>query len=464
MPTSSKTYRSMSKAIRIRKGLDIRLQGEAEKVLATVDLPESFSIKPPDFQSLVPRMALKEGAKVQAGDVIFRNKYDERIQFTAPVSGEIAEIVRGEKRRILEVRILADRQISYKDFGVADPVSISREQVVEKLLASGAWPFIRQRPFSVVANPDDKPKAIFISAFDSAPLAPDYDFVLHNHKEEFHKGIEVISKLTEGKVHLTMRAGNAHDTAFTSVKGVELNTISGPHPSGNVGVQIHKIDPISKGDIVWYLNPQDVAVIGRLFLTGKLDTTRVISLSGSEVNNPKYYKLPIGACIKSVVNGNVKQNGEVRYIAGNPLTGDTISADGYIGFYHHQITVLPEGNQPNFFLTKGWLGPGFDKFSASRVFPSWIMPGKKYKLNTNNNGEERSFVVSGQYEQVFPFDIYPVYLLKAIITNDIEKMENLGIYEVDPEDFALCEYVCTSKINSQEIVRGGLDVIQKECM
>jgi Na+-transporting NADH:ubiquinone oxidoreductase subunit A len=453
----------MSKAIRIRKGLNIRLKGEAEKVLATAEMPDTIAIKPTDFVALAPKLKVKEGDKLMAGDLLFTSKENELIRFTSPVSGEVAAVVRGEKRKILEIRILADREVRYKNFGSADPSTLSREQIKAKLLEAGVWPFIRQRPFSTVADPGANPKAIFISAFDSAPLAPDYDYVLHNHKEEFQKGIDALVKLTDGKVNLTLKAGNARDDAFRTAKGVEVNTISGPHPAGNVGVQIHHISPINKGEVVWYVNPQDVALIGRFFLTGQFDTTRVVTLSGSEVTAPKYYKLPVGANISKVVKGAVK-DGKLRYISGNPLTGDQIAEDGYLGYYHHQISVLPEITDDEFFLTKGWMSPGFGKFSASQTYPSWLLGGKKYRLHTGSNGEERAFVVTGQYEKVFPFSILPVYLLKAIITKDIEKMENLGIYEVDSEDFALCEFVCTSKINSQQIVREGLEIVRKECM
>ena len=453
----------MSKSIRIRKGLNIKLKGEAEKVLATPEMPDIFAVKPPDFHGVVPKMTVKVGDTVKAGTVIFYDKNNDRVKFTAPVSGEIASIERGAKRRIMEVRILPDREIAYETFKTGDAGSLSREDIIENMLSSGLWPMIRQRPVSVVADPSVTPKAIFISGFDSNPLAPDYDYILHGNDALFQKGLDIIAKLTDGKVHLTLRADGTADNALKGAKNVQVNTISGPHPAGNVGVQIHHIDPINKGDVVWYINPQDVLAVAKLFETGKYDSTRVVAFTGSEAENRKYYKTFIGASVKTIVNGNTT-DGNNRIVSGNALSGDQIPADGFLGFYHHQITILPEGNDPQFFLTEGWLAPGFSKLSLSRSFPSWLMPGKKYRLNTNTNGEERAFVVSGQYEKVFPFDIYPVYLLKAIITNDIDKMEQLGIYEVDPEDFALCEYVCTSKIDVQRIVREGLDVVQEECL
>ncbi len=453
----------MSKSIRIRKGLDIKLQGEAEKVFVAPDMPDVFAIKPPDFHGLTPKLTVKVGDKVKAGTVIFFDKYREKIKYTAPVSGEIASIERGEKRKILEVRILPDKEISYETFKSGDPSTMSAEEVKENILSAGLWPTVKMRPLDIVANPDDSPKAIFISGFDSHPLAPDYDFVLHGNQETFQKGLNAISKLTDGKVHLTLRSNGAHDAALTSAKGVQINKISGPHPAGNVGTQMHHIDPVNKGEIVWHLNVQDVLMIGKLFETGKYDSSRVVAITGSGCKNPKYYKTHVGASAKKMLEGNIKE-GDYRIVSGNVLTGDKIDTDGFIGFYHNQITIIPEGHDAQFLMTEGWLSPGFKKKSLSRTFPSWLMPNKKYDLNTNKNGEERAFVVSGQYEQVFPFDIYPVFLIKSIIVNDIDGMEKLGIYEVGPEDFALCEYVCTSKIAVQDIVRNGLDVIHRECM
>lgn len=456
----------MSKTIKISRGLNIRLVGEAEKVLTSLPIRGSYAIKPTDFHNLVPKLQVKEGDNVKAGTVLFYDKYNERIKITSPVSGKITGIIRGEKRRILEIQIEAGDDLEYENFGAADPKNLSREEIINKLLNSGLWSFIRQRPFSVLANPNDKPKAIFISAFDSNPLAPDSDFIVHGYGEDFQTGLDAITKLTDGKVHLNIRAGIGQSKVFTNSKGVQINYFSGPHPAGNVGVQIHKLDPINKGEIVWVLYPQDILAIGRLFKTGKYDATRIIALTGSEVKSPKYYKTLIGANVSMLTEGNLikSEDKKIRIISGNVLTGDKIAPNGYIGYYHTQITVIEEGDKPQFFLTKGWLSPGFHKLSKSRLFPSWLMPGKKYKLDTNTNGEERAFVVTGQYEEVFPFDIYPVQLLKSIIVNDLDKMEQLGIYEVDPEDFALCEFVCTSKINSQEIVRKGLDVVQKECL
>lgn len=446
----------MPKNVRIRKGADIKLVGTAERVKGEAPFPSSFAIKPTDFHGLTPKMVVKEGAEVKAGSVIFFDKDNEHVKFTSPVSGEVAEIVRGAKRKILEVRIVPDQDQKFEQFDVSD--LSSAEKVKTVLMSSGFWPMIKQRPYDVMANPHLKPKAIFISAFDSAPLGPDYDFILHGEQDAFQKGLEALSKLTDGKVHLTTRGGSTADATFTQAKGVEHNTITGPHPAGNVGIQIHHIDPINKGDVVWTISAQNVALMGKFLITGKVDLKKIIALAGSEVEKPRYLTTWVGASMKSIVDGQIK-SGDNRIISGNVLTGDATSADGYLGFFDDVVTVIPEGNEPQFL---GWLAPNFHKFSLSRSYFSWLTPGKKYELNTNMNGEDRAFVVSGQYEAVLPMDIYPVQLIKSIMTNDLDKMENLGIYEVIPEDLALCEYACTSKMNVQSILRGGLDVAMKE--
>lgn len=453
----------MSKAIKIKRGLNIRLKGEAEKVLVSLPVSGTYAVKPTDFHGLTPKVLVKEGDAVKAGSVLFIDKYNDRIRFVSPVSGKVSAVVRGEKRKVLEILVQADAETSYETYSSADPKSLSREALIESLLKSGLWPLLRQRPFSGVANPADMPKSIFVSCFDTAPLAPDYDFIVHGQGEDFQLGVDALSKLTNGKVHLNVSGSLGQSKVFSNSRGVQINTISGPHPAGNVGVQIHHIDPINKGDIIWYINPQDLIILGRYFRTGKTDFSKVVALTGGHVKNPKYYRVVTGATMAQITEGNINENEEVRYISGNVLTGSNAGKDGYLGYYDNQVTVIEEGNKYKFFLTQGWLSPGFGKFSASRTFPTWLMPGKKYNLDTNINGEERAFVMTGQYEKVFPFDIYPVQLIKAILANDLEGMENMGIYEVDPEDFALCEFVCTSKINSQEIVRGGLDLVKKEC-
>lgn len=453
----------MSKTVKLRKGLDIRLLGEANKVKSELVLPKTVSIKPTDFHGMIPKMVVKEGETVKAGQCIFYNKYSETVKCVSPVSGTVEAIVRGEKRKILEIIISVDSEIQYEAGSPVDVNSMSSEQVKEKMLASGLWMYVRQRPIDIVANPKNEPKAIFVSAFDSSPLAPDFDYVLHGKGEEFQAGLDALKKLTAGTVHLTLNGKAPADVAFTESKGVQINKIIGKHPAGNVGTQIHHIDPINKGEFVWTVNAQDVAIIGRYFLTGKYDARKTIAVTGSEIRDPQYVEVISGSNVSHVLGGHITSD-NVRVISGNVLTGDKISEDGHLGFYHNQITVIPEGNQLKFSLTKGWMGPGFDKFSNSRLFPTFLLAGKKFRLDTNTNGEERAFVVTGELERVFPFDILPMQLAKAAITDDIDGMEALGIYEVAPEDFALCEYVCTSKIDIQDKIRQGLDLIQDECM
>jgi Na+-transporting NADH:ubiquinone oxidoreductase subunit A len=453
----------MSKTISLKKGLDIRLIGEAEKITADAPRAKYYAVRPKDFHGLTPKMNVKIGDTVKAGSIIFHDKYNELIHFASPVSGKVADIVRGEKRRILDVVIEADEQDVYEEKRTVDPSLASSEEVKACLLASGLWPMIKQRPFDIIADPNNEPKAIYISSFDTAPLAPDYNYVLHGRKEDFQMGIDVLKHLTKGDVHLGLNGKVEPDEVFKSAKNVIRTTYIGKHPIGNVGVQIHHTNPINKGEYVWVVNVQDVAIIGRFFRTGKFDTTRIIALTGSEVKSPKYYRVVPGAQMSSILKGNTKQEADERYISGNALCGTKETMDSFLGFYDNQVTVLPEGNKMKFFLTEGWLSPGLNKFSNSRLYPTFLFPNKKYRLDTNLNGEDRGFVVTGELEKVFPFDIYPMQLIKAAMTRDIDLMENLGIYEVAPEDFALCEFVCTSKIDIQDQIRAGLDLIKKEC-
>jgi Na+-transporting NADH:ubiquinone oxidoreductase subunit A len=453
----------MSKTVKLRKGLDIKLVGEAEKVKVDAPVPASVALKPSDFHGLVPKMVVKPGDKVKAGQELFYDKYNEVVKYVSPVSGVVADVVRGEKRRILRVVITPDGTNDSVTIEPKDPASMSGEEVKSLLLAHGLWPFFKQRPLDIVADPNAEPKAIFISAFDSSPLAPDYDFVLHGQDQFFQNGLNAIAKLTKGKVHLTLNGDAPADACFVNAKNVQINKIFGKHPAGNVGTQIHFIDPVDKGQYVFCINPQDVAAIGRFFAEGKFSAERIVALTGSEAKNRKYYKTILGAEVSGIVSGNLESD-NVRVISGNALTGEKIDETGYLGYHDAQITVLPEGNQYKFFLTKGWLGPGFDKYSSHRLFPTWIFKNKKYRLDTNLNGEERGFVVTGEMDAVMPMDILPMQLIKAVMTKNIDAMEQLGIYEVAPEDFALCEYVCTSKIDIQDKIREGLDLIKEECM
>ncbi|MBR0336584.1 MAG: Na(+)-translocating NADH-quinone reductase subunit A, partial [Alistipes sp.] len=433
----------------------IKLQGAAEKKTTVLGLASTYAVSPLDFEGIVPKMLVKVGDAVKAGTPLFFNKNNASVVFTSPVSGTVAAVVRGEKRRILAVEIAADSTIAYEEFGALDVKTATRDQIVELLLKSGLWTLLVQRPYGIIANPVDMPKSIFVSAFDSAPLAPDYGYTLADDKQALQKGFEVLARLTEGKVHLSY---NAKDAA-PAFAGVELHAFQGKHPAGNVGVQIHHIDPINKGEKVWTVGYADVAIIGRLFLTGKVDMTRTIAVTGAEVSAPAYVKVIAGAKLDSILNGNVAADAHARYISGNVLTGRNVGKDGYLGYYANQITVIPEGD--NYELL-GWAMPRFSKFSVSRAYFSWLFPNRKYNLDTNLNGEERAFVVTGLYEKYLPMDVYPMHLLKAIMAADLDKMEALGIYEVVEEDFALCEFVDPSKTEMQQIIRNGINLMIKE--
>jgi Na+-transporting NADH:ubiquinone oxidoreductase subunit A len=448
----------MEEVIKLRKGYNINLKGKAEKIFIQSDPSETYAVKPIDFPGIFPKLTIQVDHDVKAGSPLFFNKYNSDVLFTSPVSGKVIAINRGERRRILEVVIQADKEIRYVSFLKADPKDLNREQIIKNLLKSGLWPFIRQRPYHIIANPEDEPKAVFISAFDTAPLAPDYDFALKNDGQYFQTGLDALSKLTSGKVHLSLNGTYPPNKIFSEAKNVELHYFSGPHPAGNVGVQIHHIDPINKGDLVWIVNAQDVVTIGRLFGKGIYDASRIVALTGSEIKYPRYYKTMNGASVSNLVEKNV-ENGKLRYISGNVLTGLKIPKDGFIGFYDSQITVIPEGDYYEFL---GWGLPGFKKYSVSRSFFSWLTPKKEYSVDTNLKGGRRAFVMTGQYEKVLPMDIYPVQLIKAILVEDIDLMENMGIYEVAEEDFALCEFVCTSKTEVQSIIRQGIDLLIRE--
>ena len=445
----------MSKTIRIRKGFDIKLKGKSDLIVGETSLASRYGIKPADFPGLTPKLSVKTDDIVKAGTPLFYDKSQPDVKFTSPVSGKVIAVNRGERRRILEVEIESDGKFESEDFSIADLKKADRETVKRSLLNSGLWPFIVQRPFGVIAKIEDTPKAIVVSGFDSSPLAPDYEFTLANEMKALQEGFDALSKLTDGKIYLGLRQGSK----FASIKGVEVNYFNGPHPAGNVGIQIHHINPINKGEIVWTLNIQSVVYIGRLFLTGKLNFERLVAINGSEVKNPQYVKAVLGASVDSIIEGKTRNNVTERVISGNVLTGNKLEKGGYTGFFHNQITVIPEGNNIEPF---GWALPGFKKYSASKTFLSSLMPRKEYVLDANLHGGERAFVMSEQYEKVFPMDILPVYLLKSILANDIDKMEQLGIYEVIEEDMALCEYACTSKIEVQEILRSGLSSMIKE--
>jgi len=448
----------MSKDIRIKKGLDIKLVGEAEQTTAEINVSGVYAIKPENFHGITPKLTVKIGAEVKAGDSLFYSKSDERILFPSPVSGIVEDIIRGERRKVLEIKIKADATQQFADFGKKEAAKMSGEEVKTHLLASGCWPFVKQRPYDVVANPNQAPKAIFISGYNSAPLATDFDYALKGKEAEIQEAITALGKLTEGKVHVSISKG-ANLSPFNGVKGAELHGLVGPHPVGNVSTQIAQVNPINKGEVVWVVSAQDLVVIGTLLLTGKLNTKRTIALTGSQFSKPKYVTAYPGATISTLVSDNLNAENS-RIISGNVLSGTQVSLEGNLGYYDNQITAIPEGDDYEFF---GWNKPVFNKISASRALTfSWMNPRKKYDLNTNTNGEHRAFVVTGSYEEVFPLDIYPMQLLKACMYKDLDEMESLGAYEVAPEDFALTEFICVSKQPHQQIVRQGLDLMKEE--
>ena len=444
----------MSKNIKLCKGLDIKLVGKAEARLENAPMAKSYAVSPLDYENVTPKLLVKVGDKVEAGSALFFDKNNPRILFTSPVSGVVSAINRGEKRKLLNVAIEPDAAQVYKQLTVVDVAKAERSAVVEMLLESGLWTRIVERPYGVIANPDATPKAIFVSAFDSAPLAPDYNFILKEEKAAIEAGMAVLARLTDGKVHLSARKGD--EGFMAEVKGVEYHTFSGKHPVGNVGVQIHHIDRIAKGDIVWTVNIQDVAMIGRLVMGGKLDMSKTIAVAGSEAQAPCYKRVIAGAAIESIV-GEVKDG--VRVISGDVLTGVATAKDGYLAANANMVTLIPEGDKYEFM---GWAMPRFHRFSVSGAYFSWLFPKKSYQLDTNTNGEERPFVVTGLYEKYLPMDVYVSYLLKACLCKDLDKMENLGLYEVLPEDLALCEFVDPSKINMQQILRDGINLMIKE--
>jgi len=453
----------MTETIKLKRGFDINLTGKADKKISEIDPPETYAIKPTDFLGIKrPKVLVQEGDNVKAGTPVLHCKMMEKVKYTSPVSGEVVEILRGEKRKLLEIRILADKKIDYetfKQFSVSEINNLSKEQARDILCRTGVWPHIIQRPYGVVANPEDEPRDIFISAFDSHPLAPDMDFILKDHEHYIQAAIDILQKFTSGKVNITLNADAEVSKLFSQIEGAVLHKISGPHPCGNVGVQIHHINPIHKGDLVWTTTPYGLIQIGKIFVDGHYDATKVIALAGSEVKNPQYYKVHAGAQVGKILKGNLKSD-NIRVISGNVLTGEKISQDGYLGFYDHVITVIPEGNQNEFL---GWFRPTFEWLSfhkALGLFSFLNPPKKEYTLTTNTRGDIRAFVQTGVFEKVMPMDIYPTYLFKSIMAEDYDDMEALGIYEVIEEDVALCEFVDVSKHNLQQLVRKGLDLLQ----
>ncbi|MDR2388549.1 MAG: Na(+)-translocating NADH-quinone reductase subunit A [Tannerellaceae bacterium] len=449
----------MVKEIKIKKGLDIHLKGKAPEVwLKASEKSDSYAVLPDSFNGIVPKVVVKAGEKVRAGSVLMTDKNRPEIKFVSPVSGEVTAVCRGEKRKVLRIVVKPDETVEYVAFGpFKDPSLLSPEEIKTAFLEAGIWPFITQRPYDIVASPSDTPRDIYISTVYTAPLSPDFGFIVKNREADFQAGLEALAKLTPGKVFVGVKKGSAQTWS-----GVELIEVEGPHPAGNVSVLINHTRPINKGETVWTIRPDDVIIAGRLFREGIADFSRLVALTGSETTGQGYIPAIAGCTIRSLVEGKLTEGKEhLRIISGNVLTGKKVSKDDYLYASDNQITVIPEGDQEHEFF--GWATPGTSKFSVSRTFPAWLTGRKKeYVIDARIRGGKRAMIMSNEYDKVFPLDIYPEYLLKAIIAFDIDKMENLGIYEVAPEDFALCEFVDTSKIEIQQIVRKGLNLLYKE--
>lgn len=445
--------------IKIKKGIDIHLVGEAKKEVKDY-MPQLFAIKPHDFIGVVPKMHVAEGDDVKVGTVLFHDKNNESVFFTSPASGKVKAIVRGEKRVILQVIIESDGKFETIDFGKADPSKLSRNEIVEKLVQSGTWTMLRQRPYSTIAKTQDEPKCIAVSMFDTAPLAPDNNFIVKDQMAAIKAGVEALAKLTKGMVYLNVNSSETQQALASlnfSAKNVTVTEFQGPHPAGNVSTQLNVLSPINKGETVWYTYAQNLIAIGNLFLNGVYDSSRVVAFTGSEVKEPMYYRTRIGADMSGLYANIATEN--VRIISGNVLTGKKINGENFLGYYDSQVTVIPEGDHYQLF---GWLAPNFKKFTSTNTMGASLCKKSKKVLDTNLNGGIRPLIMTGNFEKVFPFDIYPIQLIKACIIKDIDQMEELGIYEIDAEDFALCEVIDPSKTAIQQIVRESLEMLRKE--
>ena len=448
----------MANCIKLRKGLDINLKGKSAMEVMAVKEPGFYALCPDDFTGVSPKVVVKEQEYVMAGGPLFIDKNHPEIKFVSPVSGVVTSVERGARRKVMSVTVEAAAEQDFEEFGRKNVASMDARAVLSALLEAGMFAFVRQRPYDVVADPTVAPRAIFVSAFDSSPLAPDFEFVLTGQEDDFQTGLDALAKIARTYLNVSVRQTSS---ALIQAKNVTVTVFDGPHPAGNVGVQINHIAPVNKGETVWTIDPQAVIFIGRLFNTGRVDLTRTVAVAGSEVLKPAYCKLKVGAMLTDVFAGNVAKDKELRYISGNVLTGKRIPANGFLGAFHNQLTVIPEGSGVHEML--GWIMPRTDDFSVSRSYFSWLGGKKKeYVLDARVKGGERHMIMSGEYDRVLPMDILPEYLIKAIIAGDIDRMEALGIYEVAPEDFALCEFVCSSKMELQRIVREGLDMLRKE--
>lgn len=455
----------MAQVIKIKKGLDINLKGKPQKIKNQTVLSPDYTLFPGDFHGFIPKVAVKPGDKVVAGTPVLFDKNRPEIKIVSPVSGEVTAVNRGEKRKLLDIVIRADKKNESINFGKKTIKSLSPEAIKSALSEAGIMPFIRQRPYDVIADPKDTPRDIFVPGFYSTPLAPDLDFMLENQEEDFQTGLDALAAITSGKVYLGI-CKTTRSACLRNAQNVETVTFQGPHPAGNASVQINHIQPLSKGEIVWTIDPANVLFIGRLFNKGMVDFSRWTALTGSKVKpgERNYYSMLPGACIGELIKNRTESGPEhLRYISGNVLTGTQIASDGSLHAYDNQLTIIPEGDQTHEFF--GWISPGFDKFSVSRTFPSFItqrLSQKEYTLDARIKGGPRAMILSNEWDKVFPMDILPEFLIRAILTSDVEKMENLGIYEIAPEDFALCEVVDASKMELQAIVRRGLDWLYEE--
>ena len=435
----------------------INLNGKAAAEVVAVKEPGFYALCPDDFTGVTPKVVVKEQEYVMAGGPLFIDKNHPEVQFVSPVSGVVTSVERGARRKVLSITVEAAQEQDYEEFGKENVSKMDAVSVKAALLKSGMFAFIKQRPYDIVADPTVAPRAIFVSAFDTNPLAPDFELALKGEEANFQTGLDALAKIA--KTYLSISV-NQKAVALTQAKNVTLTVFDGPHPAGNVGVQINNIAPINKGETVWTIDPQAVIFIGRLFNTGHVDLTRLVAVTGSEVKKPSYCKLKVGALLTNVFAGNVSTDKNLRYISGNVLIGKQITANGFLGAFHSQVTVIPEGDDVHEML--GWIMPRFDQFSTSHSYFSWLMGKKEYTLDARVKGGERHMIMSNEYDRVLPMDIMPEYLIKAIIAGDIDRMEALGIYEVAPEDFALCEFVCSSKMELQRIVREGLDMLRRE--
>ncbi len=449
----------MANVIKLRKGLDINLKGKAAEELVTVKEPGFYALVPDDFPGVTPKVVVKEQEYVMAGGPLFIDKNHPEVKFVSPVSGVVTSVERGARRKVMNIVVEAAAEQDYEEFGKQDVARMNADRVKELLLQSGMFAFIKQRPYDVIADPAVAPRAIFVSAFDSNPLAPEFEFALKGEEANFQTGLDALAKIAKTYLGISVKQKSA---ALTQAKNVTITAFDGPNPAGNVGVQINRVAPIVKGETVWTIDPQAVIFIGRLMNTGRVDVTRTVAVTGSEVLKPAYTKLRVGALLTSVFAGNVTKDKELRYISGNVLTGKQVSPNGFLCAFHSQVSVIPEGNDIHEML--GWIMPRFNQFSVNHSYFSWLLGKKEYTIDARIKGGERHMIMSGEYDKVFPMDILPEFLIKAIIAGDIDRMEALGIYEVAPEDFALCEFVDSSKLELQRIVRAGLDMLRAEMM